>query len=321
VKQRLTIYEFFSLIDLGGTILLSGGFAMILIPLTLAATSPAKWATPYLDALIAIGGIFLLALPFYEKYLAVHPVVPFRYFKTLSIVMSCLLIATDSLGFSVTHTYLYSWASIARNFDAKVATFYIYTNGVTQCLTGILGGVIMLKTRKYKWLLMAAVVIRLVGYGIMIRLRGANNSEAELFIVQLIQGIGSGIIQTAVIVSAQIVVPHAEMAQITALVLMCSFLGSSVGASISGGIYTNTFKPALYHELGSDASQTLVDTVYSSITGVLPAWGSAQRTAIDNAYTTVLRYMTYTAFASCIPSFFFVWFMPNLTLPDELSVA
>lgn len=283
IKQKLTIYEFFSLIDLGGTILLSGGFAMILIPLTLAATSPAKWATPYLDVLIALGAVFLIALPFYERYLAAHPIVPFHYFKTLSIVMSCLLIATDSLGFSVTHTYLYSWATIARNFDARIATFYIYTNGVTQCLTGILGGLIMLRTRKYKWLLMAAVIIRLIGYGVMIRLRGADNPTAELFIVQLIQGVGSGIIQTAVIVSAQIVVPHAEMAQITALVLCCSFLGSSVGASIAGGIYTNTFRSALYRELGGDASAALVDTVYNSITGVLPAWGTTQRIAIDDA--------------------------------------
>ena len=45
---------------------------------------------------------------------------------------------------------------------------------------------------------MAAVVIRLVGYGVMIRLRGVNNSMVELSIVQLIHGIGSGVIQNAV---------------------------------------------------------------------------------------------------------------------------
>lgn len=66
----------------------------------------------------------------------------------------------------------------------------------------------------------------------MIRLRGAENSVAELFIVQLTQGIGSGIIQTSVLVSAQIQVPHKEMAQITALVICCSFLGSSVWGQV-----------------------------------------------------------------------------------------
>ncbi|KAI9732265.1 MAG: hypothetical protein M1818_007584 [Claussenomyces sp. TS43310] len=289
VKQRITIYEFCSQVDLGGSILLSGGFAMILLPFTLAATTPARWSTPYVDVLIALGCVFIIALPFYEKFVAKHPIVPFRYFKTLSITMSCLLIATDSLGFEVTHTYLYTWASIARGYDARMATFYIYTNGVTQCLFGIMAGLIMLKTRKYKWMLMSAVCIRLIGYGIMMRLRGANNSDAELFIVQLIQGIGSGIIQIAVIVSAQVVVPHAEMAQVTALVLCCSFLGSSIGTSIAGGIYTNTLKDALYDALGSTATQSLVDTVYSSITGVIPAWGTVQRTAIDEAVSLMRK--------------------------------
>jgi MFS family permease len=169
----------------------------------------------------------------------------------------------------------------------REATFYTFTNGVTQCVFGIVAGFIMLKTRRYKWLLMTAVTIRLVGYGVMIRLRGANNSTAELFIVQLIQGIGSGIVQTAVLVSAQIMVPHAEMAQITALVICCSFLGSSIGASIAGGIYTGTFPDALRHHLGGDVSQELISSLINSITGVLPEWGSPERVAIDYAVSQI----------------------------------
>ena len=58
---------------------------------------------------------------------------------------------------------------------------------------------------------------------------------AELFVVQAVQGIGSGIVETIVLVSAQIVVPHAELAQISSLVLLIGFLGSAVGQSIAGG--------------------------------------------------------------------------------------
>lgn len=281
--SRITIYEFCSQIDLGGTILFSCGFAMLLLPFSLASTTTSRWRTPWIDSLIALGVVFLLALPVYEKFVAKYPLIPVHYFKNFSILSSILLIATDSLGFSCSHTYILPWVTITHNFIPRDATFYIFTNGVTQCLFGIVSGLIMLKTRRYKWLLMGAVVIRLVGYGIMIRLRGANNSTAELFIVQLIQGMGSGIIQTAVIVSAQIQVPHAQMAQITALVICCSFLGSSIGAAIGGGIYTNTFKDQLQKALGSGASSTVVDSVFNSIVGVLPAWGSPERIAINDA--------------------------------------
>lgn len=299
---KITIYEFCSLIDLGGTILFSCGFAMLLLPLTLASGSTSRWQTPYIDVLIALGAVLLIALPLYEKFVAKHPIIPVHYFKNTTIVTSILLIATDSLGFACSHAYLYPWATIVHNFKARDATFYIYTNGVTQCLFGIIAGLIMLKTQRYKWLLMAAVVIRLIGWGIMIRLRGAHNSTAELFIVQLIQGIGSGIIQTSVIVSAQVSVTHAQMAQMTALIVCCSTLGGSIGSSISGGIYTNTFKGELRKQLGAGASSTLVDSVYSSIVGVLPEWGTPNRIAINNAvyFYQTMRFMFFANFCPSI---------------------
>lgn len=284
VRQKMTVYEFCSQIDLGGSILFCGGFAMLLLPLTLASTTTSRWRTPYLDALIAVGGTLLLILPWYEKQMAKYPLVPIHYFKSLSIVTAILLIATDSMGFSVTHTYLYAWSTIAHNFSIRVATFYIYCNGVMQCLAGIGAGWIMMKTRRYKWLVMAGACIRLIGYGVMIRLRGADNSIGELVIVQLIQGVGSGIIQTSVLVGAQIQVPHGQLAQITALVICFSFLGSSIGACIAGGVYTGTFKDQLRDQLGgSSTNSTLVDQLFNSITGVLPEWESPERISIDNA--------------------------------------
>lgn len=282
-KQKMSLSLFCSQIDLGGSILFVAGFSMLLLPFTLAATSTGKWQTPWLIALLVLGCVCLILLPFYEKYFAKYPIVPMHYFKNFSIVSSALLITTDSLGFGCTHTYIYTWAVVAHDYSPREATFYLYTNGITQCLAGIVAGVIMLKTHRFKWLLMAAALIRLIGYGIMIRLRGSDNSQAELFIVQLIQGVGSGIIQTGVLVSAQIQVPHSQMAQMTALIICCSFLGSSIGSSIAGGIYSNTFKDELRKQLGAGASGTLVDSVYNSIVGVLPLWGSFQRTALYHA--------------------------------------
>ena len=318
-RQRMTVYEFCSQIDLGGIVLLVAGLALLLIPLTLAATSPHQWRTPYLDALIALGGLLLIALPLYEAYVAVNPVVPLYYFKNRTIVLCLVLIAADSLGFSCTHTYLYSWGSVAHNLSARVDTFYIQTNGVTQCLCAILAGLVMAKTRSFKYLAIAGAVIRTVGYGIMLRLRGANNGNAELFVVQAVQGIGSGIVQGVLLVPAQISVPHAQLAQITALVITTSFVGSSIGACIAGGIYTNTLKGALRSRLGSAANETLIDTLYNSITGEIPVWGTVERTAINMAYSDVLRYMTYTALGSSIPALFLTWLFPNLRLPYVLS--
>jgi len=280
---RVSLYEFCSQIDLGGVILYCGGFALLLLPMTLAATTPDQWKTPYLDALIAVGGLFIILLPLYEKNLAKHPIMPTSYFKHPTIVICLLMIALDSLAFSCTHTYLYSWSVIAHGFSARDATFFTYTNGVTQTLLGILTGLAMGWARKYKYLSVGAACVRLLGYGLMIRLRGAGSSTGELFAQQLIQGIGSGVIQTTLLVAAQISVPHVQMPQMTALIISFSILGSSVGACIAGGIYTNTFKQALWNHLGNRGSPELINSLFNSITAVVPDWGTPERIAVNLA--------------------------------------
>ncbi|KAL3422603.1 ENB1 protein [Phlyctema vagabunda] len=321
VVTKTNIHRFCSVIDLGGLILLCGGFAMLLLPLTLAATTPSRWRTPYIDVLIALGGVALIVLVPYERYVATHPILPVRYFQNASIVCACSLAFVDAIGFSSTHTYMYSWATIAKNYNARDATFLIYTNGVVQCLVGIGAGAIMYRTRRYKWLMISGIAVRLIGYGIMIRLRGAKNSTAELFIVQCVQGWGSGIVATLAVVAAQIQVPHAELAQISSLVLLSTFLGSSVGSAIAGGIYTGTFKAALRHHMGPEVAQDVIDTVFNSITGDIPAWGTRDRVAAALAYSDVMRYITIMALGTSVIMIPIGWILPNHRLGDAHNLT
>ncbi|TDZ39228.1 MFS siderochrome iron transporter C [Colletotrichum spinosum] len=320
-SQKTNLYSFCSQIDLGGSALLSAGFAMLLLPLTLAAGSATTWRTPYIIVLIILGACLLVLLPVYERFAARNPIMPPRYFRNRTIVLCLILIATDSIGFSCTHTYLFSWSTIARGFAARDATFFQYINGSVQCAMGIIAGLAMAYTRRYKWLLICAAVIRMVGYGVMLRLRGAENSMAELFIVQVIQGLGSGIMQLSVLVPAQVVVPHREIAQVTALVICFSVIGGSIGSCIAGGIYTNTFKPTLYRHLGDGASSQLVDSLFDSIVVVAPAWGTPERSAVNLAFTDVMKSMVYAAVGSSAPALILAWFLPDFELPDRNNLV
>lgn len=337
-RAKIGLVEFCSQIDLGGIVLFSGGLALILVPLTLAALAPSQWSTPYLIALIVLGGVLLIALPFYEKFMARHPIIPPHYFLNRTILVCLILIALDSLGFACTHTYLYTWVTVAKGFEARDATFFTYTNGVMQCLVGILAGLLMGKLRRYKWLAVAGSAIRLIGYGVMLRLRGADDSTAEIFVVQLIQGIGSGMIQTCLLVPAQISVTHAEMPQVTALIICFSFVGGSIGSCIAGGIYTNTIVSTIQSYLPNSTLED-VEAVANSITGVVPAWGTVERMAISMAvsispdvsgalhtnkysqFSDVLRYMTYAAMGSSAVGFLAALVLPDLLLPERNNLV
>lgn len=341
LTQRITLRGFCSQIDLGGSFLLAAGFSMFLIPFSLAGTTPDKWDTGYIIALIVVGAVTLIGLVVYEGYVAIHPILPVRYFKNLSIIICSSLGFLDSLGFQGTHTYLCkstihhpniatptdpnhldTWATIAHDMGPRDATFLNYTNGVWQCLIGIIAGAIMYKTRRYKWLMVIGTIIKLIGFGVMLRLRGANNSWAELFVVQSIQGWGSGIIEIAIIIGAQVVVPHTEMPQVTALVLLAAFVGASVGNAIAGGIYSSTFKDALRHHLGSQATDQVVNSVFESITSTtIPADGTPQRTAVNLAYSDVLRNITYAAVGTSALCVLLGFYLPDLQLKDGQSLV
>jgi MFS family permease len=124
--KNTTIHSFCSDIDLGGVAIFVTGFAMFLLPITIAGSLANGWNTPWIISLIIIGFLVLLALPVYEKFVAENPMVPVVYFKNATIVFSMLLIATDSLGYSCTHTYLYAWARVSYNMSARDATFFMY---------------------------------------------------------------------------------------------------------------------------------------------------------------------------------------------------
>lgn len=70
------------------------------------------------------------------------------------------------------------------------------------------------------------------GVGLMIHTRGENSSDAEIVWTQLLQGIGGGFAAVASQVGAQASVPHADVAIITAVVLLWTEIGGACGSAI-----------------------------------------------------------------------------------------
>ena len=72
----------------------------------------------------------------------------------------------------------------------------------------------------------------------MIHSRGANGSDAEVVWTQILQGFGGGFASVATQVGAQASVPHADVAVMTAVVLLWTEIGGSVGQAIGMSLYS-----------------------------------------------------------------------------------
>ncbi|KAI1478062.1 MFS general substrate transporter [Daldinia eschscholtzii] len=319
-KSNITIYNFFSELDMGGMGLFTVGLALVLLPATLAGTLANGWKTAWVIACVSVGGLCLAALPFYERFFAKHPFIPTRYLKDLNITMALLLYCTDGIALGVTHSYFYTWCIIARGYSVRDAVFITAVHRAVQFLFGIVLGAALWWTR-YKWLIFAGVAVRFLGYGLMFRIRNSSSSTAEIVIVQTIQGIGDALVGTCSFVASTVAVPHKEVAQMTSLAVCLSTLGSTIGTAIGGGIYTSYFRAELIKELGSSGTPALIGSVFNSITKNLPPIGSLERDAIARAYNKILAYFTYVAFGTVAPGIIFSWYLPHRKLTDTHNLV
>lgn len=98
-------------LDIGGILLLGAGFALILIPCTIAAQQPGGWANKDIIAMVTVGAILVVIYPFWEmssrwgkkhniqgtpgKILAnisPHPLTPLYLLKSRTFSAGCILI-------------------------------------------------------------------------------------------------------------------------------------------------------------------------------------------------------------------------------------
>ena len=118
-----------------------------------------------------------------------------------------------------------------------------------------------------EYLLFAGLLIRLLGVGLMIKARSASGNTAELVLCQVLQGVGGGFAAIAIQVSAQAAVAHVDVATVTAMVLLITEVGNSVGSAIATGIWTS-FMPGELAKHVPTTNATLLADLFGSITDI-----------------------------------------------------
>ncbi|KAG5363675.1 putative MFS-type transporter C16A3.17c [Yarrowia sp. B02] len=77
--------------DHGGALLILSGFVLFVFSMTQAAEAPQQWKTPYIIALIVVGGVLIIAFAVYECYVPKNPIMPPEIWKNAGfpVCMAC----------------------------------------------------------------------------------------------------------------------------------------------------------------------------------------------------------------------------------------
>ncbi|KAM3581079.1 hypothetical protein VKS41_006524 [Umbelopsis sp. WA50703] len=309
--------------DVPGLILIAAALALILLPLGLAPTASNGWNTPSMIAMIVVGCLLLPVFAIWECVFASRfgytAIAPLRFFKNLNIAAACFIGFFDFVSFYLQYTYQYSFVYVVKTeWSFRDLTYFSSTQTIALCVFGLLAGVILIWFRRPKWLLFGGLLIRLLGVGLMIQSRGALGSDVELVWCQLLQGIGGGFASVITQLIAQALVSHADVAVVTALVLLLTEIGNSVGSAIATAVWTSEMPSQLAAHVPT-TNATLLAELYGSVTTIAtyPA-GDPIREGVITAYSNVMRNLCIGATVVAIfPPIIALFCVSDITLDNK----
>jgi MFS family permease len=279
--------------DIGGLTLLTAGFSLILIPLTLASQELQPYSQGGYIAMFVIGGIAFIAWPLWENSskLAPRPAVPFRLLKDRTVAIGCLISFLYFMAFYLcVYPYYYSWLLVVNNTGIVASGHILNTFSFSSTVTALVVGILIKYTKHYKFYVTFGACLYVLGIGLLYHYRQPGTSVSTLVGLQICMGIGGGLITIPAQVGVQSVSKHKEVAMVTSLFLTTLELGGAIGQGISGSVWTQNLEKKLTLYL-PEANKVNASLIYSELTVEAYNYpiGSDARIAINRAVNETMQ--------------------------------
>ncbi|KAF7561933.1 hypothetical protein G7046_g2232 [Stylonectria norvegica] len=320
--QNLAV-ELFWLLDVIGIVLVIAVFALILVPLSTAGGFKEQWKTAHVIAPLVIG---IVCIPFFVLWelKAPHPLVPFVLMKDRAIWAPMGMAMLLNFAWTMQGDYLYTVLIVAFNFSITAATRITSLYSFASVLTGPILGLVIFKVRRLKIFIIIGTALFLVAFGLLIHYRGSPNGDGRSGVIgaQVLLGIAGGMFPYPAQASLQAYVKHEQLAVMTAVYLATYNIGSALGNSVSGAIWTQVL-PAQLNKNLVNVNETLIIAAYGNPFGAIAEWpiGTPERTGIIDSYQHVQRLLTITGICLCVPLIGFAMCLRNPKLNNEQTLA
>ncbi|VUC33960.1 unnamed protein product [Clonostachys rosea] len=325
-------------LDMGGILLLSASFALILIPCTIAGTLSDGWQNREVIAMITLGAILLVIYPCWEmstrlgrkygvrgtlakvlEYTAPYPLTPLHLLRSRTFAAGCILITFYFIAFYLSvFPYFYSYLMVVRNLDMQSATYVTQIFSFSSTVSSIIISIIIKLTKRYKWFVVLGASLYTLGLGLMMKYRTETSSLSAIIGCQVLIGFGGGMLNVPAQLGVQASAGHQNVATATAMFLTVISIGSAIGSAISGAVWGKNI-PAKLTEYLPEAAKVNATTIYGDITVALSyEVGTPERIAISRSYQETMTTLLTIAVCMCAPIFLCSLLMTDYKL-DEME--
>lgn len=308
--------------DVFGLLLLLAGVALILIPLSLAATTKNEWANSSVIAMLVCGILCMIAFPLWERSprLAPRAFFPPSLFRNKTVLAGVAYAFFYFMAYYMSvQPYFYSYLLVVQDQTVtnagRITQMFTFAATVTSILTSFA----IKYTKHYKYFVTAGSCIYLIGIIMMLRYRTEGTSVTMLVACQLMVGVGGGLSHVPAQLGVQASATHSEVGAATAAFLTILEIGGAVGSAISGAIWSNSVPDKLLDYLPEEARHH-AKKIYGSVKYASSQFpmGSPERNAINRAYQETMTSILTIAVIVALPLIPLSLMMKNYKL-DEVS--
>lgn len=232
-------------VDYVGNGILIASIVAVLIALSWGGSKYA-WSSYHILVPLLLGTVGMAIFHWYETMPWVkNPTLPPRIFTRRTPAAALIIAFINFMLLFWVIYFLPIYFQAVQRMSPIISGVALLPTVLLSVVTGIVAGVILTKTGRYRPLHIASFALITLGFGLFTRFN-ASTSRAEWIIVQCIPAIGLGTMMTANLPAVQADLPESDTALATGAFAFMRAYGSIWGVSIPAAIFNAQFDSLLY---------------------------------------------------------------------------
>ncbi|RLV86839.1 Siderophore iron transporter 3 [Meyerozyma sp. JA9] len=267
--------------------------------------------------MLVVGPVLLITFTIYELFWAPFPLMPKRILYNKTFATSVIINFIYLLADGIRSPYLSSIVLVGKNWSYKNWTYFNNALTVSLCFFGLVSGVHFRIAHRYKYLNCMGIFIRTIAYCIPLRSQETMANTGSFVMCQVLTRLGSAYDTVGTIISSQASVPHQDMSTVMTLLLLWSTVGSAIGYTISGSVWTSRMYNYLRETIPSSVTDEEVYAYYTDLSSLyyVPRYDPIRQGAVK-ALANICPYLFAAPVALEFLNFLISFMQTNYYLGD-----
>jgi len=267
-------------LDYLGVVCFTAGVIPLLIGLTdkseinSSTSQPYSWGEVKVWGPMVAGALLLVLFAFVESR-AKHAIVPPDLFKKRNYALSLAMTFLVGLGAYVGVIFMPRFFQTVHHVSATWSGYYILPALLGMMAGAIVGGVLISRTGRYKWLLSGSLTLLILGSYLMTHL-SAGTADWTIWAWLLPIGLGIGPMITAGTVIVQSLVPSHRIGAASGSLTLFNQIGAVMGLAIVGTVFSSIYENQLPNSLAARGIPPDLIMALGKLSGVLQGVGNGQ---------------------------------------------